>query len=354
MAGTRVVGLDIGATAVRAAQVSFGSGGPGGKQQPVLNKVAQVALPPGVVRDGEVIDAPVVSDALKQLWSQGKFDTKEVVVGVASQRILIRDMDLPWMPLPQLKASLPYQVQEVLPMSTDDAFLDFCVTDDYEGQSGRTLHGVLVAAQRDLVNVNVMAVVGAGLEPTMVDLTSFALIRALAQGDFAGRTVAIVDIGARLTNVVISEAGAPRLIRIVRAGGQDVTDAVATAMSVPAPEADVIKREVGIGYGVPPERQAAAAAINEATGNLIEAVRSTVGYYATNNPGAAVEAVVLSGGGAFLPGLGQYLSSVSRLPVVMGNPLAPLKLGKGSGGEQFSGYESLVATSIGLAYGVAA
>jgi len=349
-----VVGLDIGTTAVRAAQVEFGSGGPSGKAQPTLSKYAQVALPLGAVRDGDVADQPAVSHALRQLWQVGKFDTKEVVIGVGSQRIVVRDLDLPWMPLQQLKASLPFQVQEMLPMQSGEALLDYYPTGEYSSDSGRMVSGILVAAPRDTVAASILAVEGAGLRTTMVDLNAFAVLRAVARGDLAQRTVAFVDIGARVTNVVIASQGVPRLVRILRGGGQDVTDAVATALSIAIPEAEVIKRQIGIGFQVSGEYAAAAESVAAVTRNLLESVRNTLTFYTANNPGAGVEVIVLTGGGSHLPGLGQYLSSTSRLPATMGDPVVTLKVGKGVPRDSMAGGESLMTLPVGLAFGVAA
>jgi len=83
-------------------------------------------------------------------------------------------------------------------------------------------------------------------------------------------------------------------------------------------------------------------------------VRNTFVYYASNNPGAAIGVVVLTGGGSDLPGLGQYMSSASRMPVTIGDPLAGLRMVKSAPRDAFNGHQSLVALSVGLASGVAA
>ena len=354
MASTRVIGLDIGTTAVRAAEVEFGSGGPSASGVATLHRFGQVPLPLGVVRDGEVVEQGVVASALRQLWAQQHFTTRDVVIGVGNQRVLVRELDLPWMPTAQLKTSLPFQVQELLPMSTDEAYLDYFPTREFDGANGRTFQGMLVAAQRDTVNANVVAVEGAGLRATMVDLNAFALVRALARGELAQQTVALVDVGASVTTVAIVVHGVPRLVRILPGGGLQVTNAVASAMGIAALEADAVKRQIGVGYAVAPDQETAAAAISSVVTSLIEAVRNTFVYYAGNNPGAGIEIAVMTGGGAQLPGLGQYLSSASRVPVMLGDALAGLKMGKGIDRESFSGYESLVAIPVGLAHGVAA
>ncbi|GEA82892.1 MAG: pilus assembly protein PilM [Cellulomonas sp.] len=354
MANTRVIGLDIGTSAVRAAELEFGAGGPKGKTPPTLVRYGEVPVPLGAVRDGEVIQPESVATALRQLWSQAKFESKEVILGVGNQRVLVRELEVPWMPVAQIKESLPYQVGEMLPMAVDDALLDFYPTGETDSPQGRQARGMLVAAQRDTVTANVLAAEAAGLQPQMVDLNAFALLRALARGDLANATAAFVDIGATITTVVVAARGVPRLVRSLPSGGQHVTNALATARSISAPEAEALKREIGIGYAVSPDRQDAAEAVTHVVRGLVESVRNTFVYYAGNNPGGAIDVVVLSGGGSHLPGLGQYLSSASRLPVTLADPLAGLRMAKTARRDQITGRESCVALPVGLAYGVAA
>jgi type IV pilus assembly protein PilM len=354
VASTRVIGLDIGTTAVRAAEVEFGPGGPAGTPSPTLLRAGTVPLPPGAVREGEVVEPGVVSQALKQLWSSAGFSSKDVVIGVGNQRVVVRELDLPWMPLPQLKASLPFQVQELLPAASTDALLDYFPTGESTGPEGRQAHGMLVAAQRDTVAANVVAVEGAGLRPVMVDLNAFALVRALARGDLAQGVVAFVDIGARVTNVVIADAGSPRLVRMLPSGGQNATDAVAAAMSLSQPEADALKRDIGLGYASPPGYEAAAEAVMNSTRALTESIRNTIVYYSSSHPGRGIDAIVLTGGGAHLAGFGQFLSSSTRLSVLLGDPLSNFRYGKNVDRAALAGAAPFVALPVGLAYGVAA
>lgn len=352
MARSAVIGLDIGSTHVRAAEI-HGSA-TAGRTPPTLVRYGEVPLPLGAVRDGEVNDAKPVAHAIRQLWSQAHFSSRDVIMGVGNQRVVVRDLDVAWMPLPQIRSSLPYQVQEILPMAGDEALLDYYPTGEFDGPSGRMVRGMLVAASRDTVNANVMAAESAGLRPQMVDLNAFALVRALARGELAGRTAAFVEIGATVTHVVIAAQGTPRFVRMLPSGGQNVTDAVAGALGVTAADAEVIKREVGVGFAVGADRASAAEAVADVVRPLIEAIRNTFVYYASNNPGAGVEVVVLTGGGAHLPGLGQYLASASRLPVTLGDPLSTLRVAKSVDAAGLAAVSSLMSMPIGLGYGVAA
>lgn len=353
MAKSTVIGLDIGTTCVRAAEVESTVGSARGSNG-TLVRYGEVALPLGAVRDGEVVEFETVASALRQLWSDVGFPSKEVVIGVGNQRVIVRELELPWMPLAQLRASLPYQAQELLPMSTDEVLMDFYPQDEFTGPEGRTVAGMFVAAVRDTVTANILACESAGLAPQMVDLNAFALLRSLSHGAMRGQTVAFVDVGARISNIVIAEAGVPRFVRTLPSGGQDVTDAVAAAMQIASADADRLKREIGLAQNVPPLQAPAAEAITTVVRSLVEAIRGTFQFYAGSRPASPIEAVVLTGGGSHLPGFGQYVASVSRVPVSLGNPVESLTLSKSVNASMVNGRESLMALSVGLAFGVVA
>lgn len=342
-----VIGLDIGTTKVRAVEVTRGRGAP------TVTHYAEAPVPLGAMRDGEVVEPEGVVTALRQMWAHGKFTHRDVIMAVGNQRVLVRNLELPWMPMPQIRSSLPFQVQDSLPVDVHDALLDFYPTSEGQGPGGRTVSGLLVAATRDTVAANLAAADSAGLRPLMVDLTGFALLRGLTVRPPEARTVAYVDFGARTTTVVIAEHGVPQLVRSLPVGGQNLTDAVAMTLSIPAGEAENLKRQIGVGFAVAPEMQAAAQVINQVTQSLVESVRNTFVYYASNHPGRATEYVLISGGGAYLSGLGQYLSSASRLPVTIGDAISSVQVARTADLSVLSGAETTFAVPLGLALGVA-
>jgi type IV pilus assembly protein PilM len=186
------VGLDIGTSSVRAAEMSLGKG------QGTLERFGQVALPPGTVKDGEVVDPETVARAIKQLWTTAKFSTKKVVLGVSNQKVIVRQVDLPWLPADELRASLAFQVQDFIPIPVDQAILDFHPLEEFTNEAGaRMLRVLLVAADREMVGDALSAVRQAGLQAEVVDLASFAVIRAMAtsHSGFDGQTAeALVDV----------------------------------------------------------------------------------------------------------------------------------------------------------------
>lgn len=353
MSGRRAVGLDIGTTSVRAAQIAWS------KDQATLERFGQVALPPGAVRDGEVIDGDAVAAAIRELWSRVKFSTKKVVVGVANQKVIVRQVDLPWMPIAELRKSLGFQVADVLPMPVEHAILDLHPLEEVEDENGRRQRVLLIAASRDMIMSLIGAVEAAGLTPTSVDLNSFAVLRVLANVDTLGltrRADALIDIGASVTNIVVSEGGVPRFVRILLMGGSDISESIAERMGITVEAAEAIKQQAYLPPSPDVPGISPMTRITESAAEAwVEEVRGSLDYYFAQPGATQVSRIVLSGGGSQLGGLAQRLSLTTRLPVVLAAPLAQMQIGKtGLSPAQLDYLQAFSAVPVGLAMASAA
>lgn len=342
MAARTAIGLDIGSSCVRAAQVSFSKDGP------ELERLGQVALPPGVVRDGEVVDPDAVADALKTLWDRVKFKGKDVVLGVSNQKVVVRLAELPWMPLDELKDSLKFQVADLIPMDVDDTVLDFVPLEEGVNGNARVLRGLLVAASQDAVLTAIRAVQKAGLRVSTVDLTPFAVLRASAVGQSMGSgPEAVVDVGARVTNIIVHDGGVPKFVRILLLGGEDVTGAVIDKLGRSRDEAEMIKRNP-----TAPGAAEARQVIDTTMAQFVDEVRSSLDYFVAMSGGTPLTRLVLSGGGSLADGLAQRLATATRTPVEYGRAFHNLRMGKtGLSPEQLQFVEPLSAVPVGLAMG---
>jgi type IV pilus assembly protein PilM len=353
VSGRRAVGLDIGTTGVRAAQISWS------KDQATLERFGQVALPPGAVRDGEVIDSEAVAAAIRELWSRVKFSTKKVIVGVANQRVIVRQLDLPWMPIAELRKSLAFQVADVLPMPVEQAILDLHPLEEVEDENGRRQRILLVAASRDMVSSLIAAVESAGLTATSVDLNSFAVLRVLADVDRLGltrRAEALVDVGASVTNIIVSEGGVPRFVRILLMGGADITESISSQMGIGVDQAEAIKQQELVPASPDTPGISPMTRITESAADAwVEEVRGSLDYYFAQAGAARVSRIVLSGGGSQLSGLARRLAMTTGVPVEPATPLAPMQIGKtGLSDAQLDYVQAFSVVPVGLAMAGAA
>lgn len=341
-----VVGLDIGTSAVRAAIVSRHRGGS------TLSAFSQVPLPSGAVVDGEVRDSEALAAVIAQLWKRAKFRSKRVVVGVSNQRVVVRQVDLPFLEEKEFRSSLKFQVADQIPMPVEDAELDFEIVEDFTTEDGEHLMRVLlVAAATDMVDSFLNAVTQAGLEPVGVDLTPFAIARAVSatvRGDEGSPGAeAVVDVGAGVTNIVVHAGGEPRFVRILLVGGEDVTQALASDLGVELEEAEALKLDLsGSGAGRADEimRTRVQALVNEIQGSL--------DYYSSLEDALHVHSVLVTGGGSLTPGFMQQLQAVSRVEIRRGRPLGGVANKSGLSDDQLAHVEPVAAAAVGLAMGV--
>ena len=343
---TRIVGLDIGNEVLRGIELEYVA-----KKRPVVMRYHEVTLPEGAVRNGEVVEENTVATALKQLWAEGKFRTRDVVIGLGNQKVLARDLVVPRGSIESIREALPFQVQDLIPVPVAEALLDFYPVAEVASENGPAVSGLLVAAVKASVLANVNAVRKAGLWPVDVDLIPFALQRSIG-ADIPG-TAAVIDIGATTTNIVISTGGVPQFVRIIPAGGDDLTRALVTRLGIDRDLAERVKAGIGMANGsVLPENRPAVEVIYEVTRELLNSLRNTLNYFANTRENRQVERVVLSGGAARLPGFAETLASMTSMTVTIADPFAKVQLGKDA--KQLAGSPARAAVALGLVLGRAA
>lgn len=342
----RIVGLDISSRRVLAVEVEGAA-----SRHPKLTAVHDVELPEGAARDSEVIEISAVSDALRQLWREAGFKSKRVVLGLGNQRVLVRDHTVPVMPLAQLRQSLAYQVADLLPVPVNETLLDFYPIAEVPGSQPPQMHGLLVAAIKESVETNVATVEDAGLSVAGVDLSPFAIVRALARASQLTGSRTVVVMGDRTTFIIVTADGVPQFVRIVPAGGESLTEAIETATGLDAEQAEELKYQVGIDQGANPEFREPSDAALRALKTLVGSVRSTNAYYQSSYDGEPINDLIVLGRDTRAPGLVRAVGEHAGLPATVGTPLAGLTIAADVDREKLEALEPDIATALGLALG---
>jgi type IV pilus assembly protein PilM len=312
-------------------------------------------LPPGAVRDGEIVDADAVAAAIRELWSRYKLKGKKVVLGLANQQVVVRQVDLPYLPDAELRKSLDFQVQDYIPIAVDQAILDFYTLEVYEHESGERFSRILlVAAQRDMIGRILEAVEKAKLEPVGLDLDAFAVLRTLAPGSAIDEAEGelLIDIGHAVTNIVVHRSGTPHFVRILLMGGGQITDGLVNGLGMEHAQAEAAKAELGLQAAGDPGSEDVAGIIAERANRFVEEIRGSVDYYLAQGDAIPIRRMVVTGGGAELPMLRERLAETLRLRVDRGRPLQELSIGKLElDQDQLVEAEPFLTVAVGLAMG---
>jgi type IV pilus assembly protein PilM len=347
------VGLDIGSSAIRAAEISLGQG------RRALRRYGQVGLPHGYVVDGDIVNIPAVSAALRRLWTETGFSTNKVIVGVSGPRVFIRQADVPPLSHEDLRSSLKFDSQELIPIPMEDACFDFAILDPGVGGHGaeaakaaqQTARILLVAAHRDLLRNYLATLKGAGLEAIAIDPSPMALMRVappLLDGSEGTGLDALVSVGAELTTVAVREDGVPRFIRSLTIGGNRLTESLANAMHLDMAVAENLKRGA-----VPPDTPQLAQAnkaISSELRDLAEDVRGTVDFFLNQSGRTAIDRLLITGGAAQTRGLATAIAGSQIIDIRRIDPFALVDTkDAGLTPDQLTKAGSGAATAVGLA-----
>lgn len=340
------IGLDIGSSAVRAAEIEIAKDG-----RRILRRFAQVGLPHGYVVDGEVNNIPGVTAALRRLWTEGGFSTTKVVLGVSGPRVFVRQADVPALGAEDLRSSLKFDAQEMIPIPMEEASFDFSVLDEApqprsDGQPMQRI--LLVAAHRDLLRSYMATLKAAGLTAVAMDAAPLALLRAVPSSRDAEGVEVLVSIGAELTTVAVREAGVPRFIRSLTVGGAKLTETIANNMHLEMAAAERLKRGA-VPPGSPQFAQARKA-MSADMRDLAEDVRATIDFFLSQASGPAIDRLFVTGGAAQTEGLANAVAGSLPTPVITVDPFAGLQTsGLGYDAEQMKRAAAGAATAVGLA-----
>jgi len=307
-----ITGLEIGATQAIAAQASLKQG------RIVADRVVSRGLPLGLMRDGLVVDPAALVSELKQLFSDHRLP-KRVRVGLATPRTVLRVLDLPPLEDRDIKAALMMQAQERIPMPLESAVLDYQPVGLVDTPEGKRMRVVVVATERDGVERLLEVLRRAGLKPEGIDLSIFAVIRALGIEGAQG-PVLYAQLGD-LVNIAISEGGVCRFTRQAPQGLAVVLERLAESLAIPTQEALALLQATSAahqGDALTEQDREVRSLLSRTAAELGSELRAAAEFYANQFGSGVVTAGVVAGPLAPLPGFVEALASASGLELVCG------------------------------------
>lgn len=248
-----LVALDIGGHSIKLAQMKKTN-----KGYELLN-LAMISLPPDTIVDGEIENPEAVTEAINNLMKSEKIKNKNVVLGITGQSIVIRKISVPLMSPDQLAEMIREEAEQYIPYDIDEVNLDFEIIKaegeipeektetpeepPEEGEEEKQMDVIIVAVRKDTIQVFLDVAKEAGLKPRVMDLASFALgnIFEMNEEIELDTTIALVNIGASMTNVNIIENGQTAFTRDMSVGGNNISEDIQTNLSVGFADAERLK-----------------------------------------------------------------------------------------------------------------
>lgn len=362
---TPSIGLYMGTNTIRAAQIKPGT------PKPQLVKYATQATPHGAVVEGEIADHEILGRSLQQMWSRQGFKSKNVVIGLANQKLVIRLIELPFMEKEELKGALQFQAQDYIPIPIEEAILDFQIVGEFmSDEEERMMEVLIVAAQKDMISQAVSAIQFAGLKPHIIDASAFALVRALmppqgfipTESEVAAseEAVAVVFFGDGVTNIAVVDGGIPKFARSSPFGVNNFISAIADRLNVAVEQAINLSELIGLPQikgrkiAIPKEVRDFAEPVQEIMTDemlkFVVEVRRSIDYYLSQvRQVKSISKLILVGSGANVNNLIDHLSEELQLTIEIGDPFTNVILDPKLKIENFEIEKNSMAPAIGLA-----
>lgn len=278
------VGLDIGTRAVKIIEV--------------LNADGKLSLGGFSVQNIQGRSHADVVDAVKLAIRESKISAKDAVISISGPSVIVRFIVLPRMSEVDMKSAVKFEAEKFIPFNMSDCISDFQLIK--KERKDNKIDVLLAAAKKDLVMEKIKIADDAGLSVAAVDIDSFAITNAFL-ANFPSmekdKTVAIINIGAKFTNLVILTNGTLSLVRDIAIGSEDFNTAISKIMGgIDAKAAEELKLSPG------EKLHTVSGGIRSVVSNLFDEVKLSFSYH-ENQSGKGIDEVYVSGGGSYLIGM---------------------------------------------------
>jgi len=343
------LGIDLGHHTFKAVQAESTAAG-----WRVL-RADSIATPGDAIRDGVVVDPDLAAEALRTLLRQARIPAGKVSISVAGASVVVRTVKIPVMPEATLRKSIKFEAGRYVPTSIADSFIEFEIIGT--GADGQ-MDVLIVAAPKDIVETRVRACELAGLEVEAVDIEPFAAYRALIEFSheppIEAGAVALIDVGAHTTNVSVVARGLFAMTRSIPQGGATLSEALKGFFKLSDADAEAGKSQLNLRdlLSGTPQENPPLRVLQPHVDDLVREMRRSLNYYQSQqtDPSAQcpVTCVVLSGGGAQLNGLADYVADKLGLPVRNIGVYDNQRIVPPAGDDIVGGYDYTVATGLAM------
>ena len=311
--GKNLVGVDIGTSAVKVIQVRESRRGIH------LMKYGMEPLPPQSIVDGNVMNSEAVRDSLIKIIKDLKIGQSEVALSISGHSVIIKKLNLPLMKQDELEEQIQWEAEQHIPFDISEVEVDYNILT--ENADVGQMDVLLVAAKKDEIQDLVDVVRQAKLKPLVVDIDAFAIqnVYELNYGYNSSEVVALLNVGASVTNVNILNGGVSNFTRDITNGGAAITEEIQKQLQVSFEEAEAYKAGGGVDSAevVPQEVD---GIISNVVDSLASEIQRSLDFFMATTSQGEVNQIYLTGGTSKISYLKTAIEKRSRIPVTQMDP----------------------------------
>jgi len=318
MAVPKIVGLDIGSSAVKMVELNRS------KRGFELEYVGLAPLPDGAIVEKAIKRADAVGQAISSLHRNSSSRTKNVATSLAGKSVIIKQVTMASMTDSQLEKQIRMEAEPYIPFDIKDVNLDFFIMGDRPEKEG-TMEVVLVAAKKDYMGEYLGLISSLNLSPVVVDVDPFALevMYEFCYPNVQEEVVALVNFGASTVNVNILKSGASQYTRDLPFGSDSVTREIMRFFDVDYERAENIKRGALLEDVNPRNLR---KIFQRSVDYFVSELQKILDFFSTNVSYDPIQKIFLSGGAALTHTLSSTMEADLNIPVEVVDPFRSLKV----------------------------
>ena len=333
-----LVGLDIGSSAVKLVELKEKKG----KYQ--LLKIGLEPLSPEAIVDGSIMDSSMVVETIQRINASQGVKNSNYATSLSGHSVIIKKISLPAMTPQELDESIQWEAEQYIPFDINDVNLDYVPLS--QPGTGENIDVILVAVKKEKINDYTSVISQAGKAVALVDVDAFALQNCYEVNYDVedGKVLALVNLGASVTNVNVLSGSTSLFWRDITFGGNQYTDAIQREMSLSFTQAEELKRGTG------GEAQQIIPILNSVSEDFAGELRKTLDFFSATSGAERVDEIVLSGGGASVVNLDSILRDKFGIAVEIMNPFKNVTFNESDFNPEWI---AEVAPSMAIAVGLA-
>ncbi len=330
------IGLDIGTHSIKVVELREWHGGR------VLRNLGVKEIPI-TYRGEDKRDVIFIAKLIRELFAEIGIKNKSVVLAISGSKVNIKVLKVPQMPKSELKEAIKWEMKRQVQFSVEDAILDYSNLGTVMEEGVEKVKLLVAAVQKNAVNEQLAIIKEAGLHADGIDVAPFAVWKAFeatpthpspSEGRVGGENVALIDIGYKRTSISLITGNALQFTRDATTGGNSLTEVLLapitvgdTRISLEYDEAERLKCK----YGIPSWDSSESTEENIPLSQIYVIMRPVLekflieigrsfDFFSSQLHVHKIDKIILSGGGAMLKGLPEFLTQGLRMRVEVANP----------------------------------
>ncbi len=337
-----LVGCDIGSYAVKVVELKEKKDGYH------LLAVGKEVLSPEVIVDGAIMDSSMVVEAVRKLIGEKRIKNSNFAISVSGHSVIIKKIAVKVNSPQDLDEAIRWEAEQFIPFDISEVKLDYIPLVPEGAEPVGDVDVLLIAVKQDKITDYVSVVARAGKQVSVVDIDCFAVQNCYEYnyGIDPMKVIALVNIGASVTNVNIISRGETVFWRDISVGGRMFTEALQREFNMTYEQAEALKLGENVGGRTIKD---AKRVFSKVGNDLANELKKTFDFFATTTGEGPIDEIVLSGGGALTPELPDVLGKKLGAQVSVMNPFRNVYVKEGSESEEVTREAPSFAVAVGLA-----